>query len=207
MKLKNILYSVFFQLGRLLVVFKPIFLIYKMSVSIYYRIYSGYHSNLFGNFGVNTLLAPANFLKGLEYIYVGDNVILAKGMILTAWDFVNKPQINIGDGTRFGENVHITCINSINIGKNVLTGRNVLITDNSHGNSAHMRQGIPPIDRPMCSKGGVTIGDNVWIGDNVSILPGVHVGDNSIIGANTVVSKSVPPNSVVVGSSMRVFNV
>ena len=48
------------------------------------------------------------------------------------------------------------------------------------------------------------VGNDVWIGQNVTILPGVHIGDGAIIGANSVVAKDVPPYSVVVGNPAEV---
>ena len=57
--------------------------------------------------------------------------------------------------------------------------------------------------RPFASRGfrgDTVIGNDVWIGQNATILPGVHIGDGAIIGANAVVSKDVPPYAVVVGN-------
>ncbi|MBR06535.1 MAG: hypothetical protein CMP48_02530 [Rickettsiales bacterium] len=55
------------------------------------------------------------------------------------------------------------------------------------------------------SKGSVVIGNAVWIGDNVIILPGVSIGDGAVIGAGSVVTKNVPPYSVVVGVPAKVI--
>ena len=49
------------------------------------------------------------------------------------------------------------------------------------------------------------IEDNVWLGDNVTVLPGVTIGRGSIIGSNAVVSKSIPPYSIAVGIPARVI--
>lgn len=49
------------------------------------------------------------------------------------------------------------------------------------------------------SKGSVVIGNNVWIGDKVTILPGVTIGDNAVIAANSVVTKDIPSFSVAAG--------
>lgn len=53
-------------------------------------------------------------------------------------------------------------------------------------------------------KGDTVIGNDVWIGQNVTILPGVHVGDGAIIGANSVVSKDIPPYTVAAGNPCTV---
>ncbi|MDE5837117.1 MAG: sugar O-acetyltransferase, partial [Paramuribaculum sp.] len=50
----------------------------------------------------------------------------------------------------------------------------------------------------------ITVGNNVWIGAGVSVLPGVTIGDNCVIGAGSVVVKSIPPFSVAVGNPCKV---
>lgn len=59
-------------------------------------------------------------------------------------------------------------------------------------------------DRPLSSK-PVVIENNVWIGELCSVLPGVTIGENSIIGANSVVTKSIPANSITVGNPAKVI--
>ena len=54
-------------------------------------------------------------------------------------------------------------------------------------------------------KGDTVIGNDVWIGQNVTVLPGIHVGDGAIIGANSVVSKDVPPYAVVGGNPIKLI--
>ena len=80
------------------------------------------------------------------------------------------------------------------------------ITDNSHGDTSIDIRSYPPISRPLVSKGKVVIGENVWIGDKATILPGVSIGDGAVIGANAVVTKDVPPYSVVVGNPAKIIN-
>ena len=62
-----------------------------------------------------------------------------------------------------------------------------------------------PSLRKVESKGEVIIGDNVWIGDKCTILPNVHIGDGVIVAANSVVTKDVPPYSVVGGDPAKVL--
>ena len=64
---------------------------------------------------------------------------------------------------------------------------------------------LAPRQRPLYSKGPIIIGDYVTIGENCVILPGVTIGNNSVIGANSVVTRSIPPFSVVAGNPARVL--
>jgi maltose O-acetyltransferase len=51
----------------------------------------------------------------------------------------------------------------------------------------------------------ITIGDNTWLGGNVTVLPGVTIGSNSVVGAGAVVTKDVPDNVIVVGTPAKVL--
>jgi carbonic anhydrase/acetyltransferase-like protein (isoleucine patch superfamily) len=141
-------------------------------------------------------------LRGAKYISIGKGSVVLKHTILTAWDKFNNqefcPSITIGKNTSINEYNHITCCNSITIGDNVLTGRHVFISDNNHGDLSSNLD-IPPQLRPLCSKGGVVICDNVWVGERSCILGGVTIGKGSIVAANSVVTKDVPPYCLVAG--------
>jgi acetyltransferase-like isoleucine patch superfamily enzyme len=149
------------------------------------------------------------FLVGGKYIEIGDHSSIHANGILTAWNKYQDnrftPQIKIGNNCSIGEYCHITAINSIVIGNNVLTGKRITITDNAHGLSNKELMDIPPINRPLYSKGAIIIDDNVWIGDGVCILPNVHIGYGAIIAANTVVSKDIPSYCVAGGNPARIL--
>ena len=63
----------------------------------------------------------------------------------------------------------------------------------------------PPAQSDLPYKGDTIIGNDVWIGQNATILPGVHVGDGAIIGANSVVASDVEPYSIVVGNPVKLI--
>jgi acetyltransferase-like isoleucine patch superfamily enzyme len=167
--------------------------------------------HLFKSFGDGASIQRKATLIGGQYISIGNDVCIMSGAILTAWDgydFADQlfsPEIYIGDGTVIGEQSHITAINKIFIGKNVLCGRCLTVTDNGHGLSDYNDMKIPPRQRPLYSKGPVVIEDNVWLGDKVTVLSGVIIGRNSIIAANSVVTKDVLPYSVVGGNPIRLI--
>lgn len=63
----------------------------------------------------------------------------------------------------------------------------------------------PPAASEMPFKGDTVIGNDVWSGQNATILPGVHIGDGAIIGANSVVASDVEPYSIVVGNPVKLI--
>jgi virginiamycin A acetyltransferase len=65
-------------------------------------------------------------------------------------------------------------------------------------------QEIPPLEK-MPLKGDTIIGNDVWIGQNTTILPGVHIGDGVIIGAGSVVGKNIEPYCIVAGNPAKVI--
>lgn len=200
---------IFFNLGKLLQLIFPI-TIFKYVISIRRYINTGYHKNQIKYIGKNSTIEFPCRLIGSGGIQIGENVSIAKRIILTAWSVpeYQSPRIRIGDNVSIGEDCHITAINRIEIGNQVLFGNNITITDNSHGkNDSISELSIHPSKRKLYSKGPVIIKDRVWVGDKVTILPGVTIGENSIVGANSVVTKNVPSNSVVVGNPAKIIKI
>lgn len=65
-------------------------------------------------------------------------------------------------------------------------------------------QETPPLSK-MPLKGDTVVGNDVWIGQNATILPGVHIGDGAIIGLNSVVTKDIEPYTIVAGNPAKVI--
>ena len=182
----------------------------NIALSITNRVYTFLLRHRFAHWGNGSHIDwRTSKLKGLKYISVGNSTFIAKGVQLTAWDSHNgkcyKPSITIGDACSIRDNCHITAINGIHIGDNLLTGTNVLITDNSHGEATREQMGIPPTQRELYSKGPVIIGNNVWLGNNVCVMPGVTIGDGAVIGANSVVTHDIPSCSVAAGIPAKII--
>ncbi len=155
------------------------------------------------------VITPPMRLSGGKYITIGEGCVFGCHGVLTAWDrFMDDtftPSIEIGDRVTIGDYFHITAINRIRIGNGVLTGRWVTISDNAHGTTDPDTLSRVPMERRLFSKGPVIIGDNVWIGDKATVLAGVTVGEGAVIGANAVVTKDVPPYSIVGGNPARIL--
>lgn len=142
-----------------------------------------------------------------ECITIGNGVSFADNFYLYANKTNGKPlpEIIIGDGCWFGADNHITATIQVKIGKNVLTGKRVTISDNNHGNTDLESLIMPPNKRPIVSKGIVEIGNNVWIGEGAIILSGVTIGEGAVIAANSVVTNNVAPYSIVGGIPARII--
>lgn len=172
----------------------------EIMISIIRAIRSKWLQPQFKACGKKTRFEKIGNIKGAKYITIGEFSYFTSHFHITAWKKSEKePELIIGDRCDFGAYNHITCTNRIVIGDNFLSGKWVTITDNSHGESTREMMECPPSCRPVVSKGPVTIGKNVWVGDKATILPGVTIGDGSVIAANAVVTKNVPAYSVVAG--------
>ena len=103
--------------------------------------------------------------------------------------------LNIHVGDNFLANYHTTILDiaPVHIGDNVMIGPNTLISTVNHPISPKGRRNHLGIAKP------VKIGDDVWIGGNVTILPGVTIGNNVVVAAGAVVTKDVPDNCIVGG--------
>jgi acetyltransferase-like isoleucine patch superfamily enzyme len=152
-----------------------------------------------GHIGLPLLITP-------RCISLGKNVYIKKGArIEGVSQFLNNnfnPSINIEDDVSIEQNLHLTCANKIQIGKNTAIASNVTITDINHPytdiNLAPERQ---PIEVTF-----VKIGEDCKIYNNVVILPSSIIGKHTIIGANSVVmGKTYPDFCVLVGAPAKII--
>lgn len=106
--------------------------------------------------------------------------------------------IRFGSHCIVAPGVRIRSALGVDIGDNCMLAESVFITDADWHDHYHR---IYPGKRAA-----VTLHDNVWVGDRVSICKGVSIGENSIIGAASVVTKDVPANSIAAGNPARVIS-
>ena len=172
-------------------------------------LYSMWAVNMFEYAGKGVLLFPPITIVGPKHIRIGSMTNIGKHSAITAWNNYGStdycPTIVIGKDCNLGEYNHISCINQITIGNGVLTGRWVTITDNNHGDNTISQLDTRPTERPLSSKGAISIGDNVWIGDKATILSGVTIGEGAIIAANSVVTQNIPQGCVAAGIPAKII--
>ena len=139
----------------------------------------------------------------------GKKLELLKGLLGHIADdaiIINQPfrcdygkQISVGK--RFFANFNFTVLDEapVTIGDDCFIGPNVSIYTACHSTDPVERNSRREWAKP------VRIGDNVWIGGSVTILPGVTIGNNVTIGAGSVVTKDIPSNSIAVGNPCKVI--
>lgn len=168
------------------------------------RIRRMYYSKRMNTCGQDFYVGRAT-INNPQCIYLGKGVCIGDdtflGPITRYAGVAYNPKIVIGDGTSVGKHCSIAAIDRVEIGKHVLFAGYVHITDHSHG--------YEDIDRPVApqrliSKGSVTIEDDCWLGFSSEILSGVHIGKHCVVAARAVVTKDVPPYSIVAGNPARI---
>ena len=107
--------------------------------------------------------------------------------------------IEIGDNFFANFNFVVLDVGKVRIGNNVQIAPNVGLYTAGHP--------LHPDSRNSGYEYGIdiTIGDNVWIGGSVCVMPGVTIGNNAVIGAGSVVTKDIPENAIAVGNPARVL--
>jgi acetyltransferase-like isoleucine patch superfamily enzyme len=151
------------------------------------------------------LFGEIPFITGTGKIWIGDDVeICGKCTFFTGGNICPDSELRIGNNTFLGFNVQLTVGKRIEIGNNVLIAASVRIADNDGHPLDPRRQELHMKVTPEEIK-PVIIEDNVWIGERAVVLKGVTIGRGSVIAAASVVTKSVPPMTIVGGNPARVI--
>jgi acetyltransferase-like isoleucine patch superfamily enzyme len=105
----------------------------------------------------------------------------------------------IGDHTRVG--LHNTIIGPVTIGNHVNLAQGITVTALNHTFTDSDKR----IDEQGVTTMPVHLEDDIWVGANATILPGVSIGQHSVVAAGAVVTKDVPPHSLVAGVPAKVI--
>jgi len=121
--------------------------------------------------------------------------------VIESFSCVNNAvgDVVIGHHTRIG--LHNTVIGPVTIGNYVNLAQGITVTALNHNFSDTSKR----IDQQGVSTTPVTLGDDIWIGANAVILPGVTIGNHSVVAAGAVVTKDVPPYTLVGGVPARII--
>ncbi len=128
-------------------------------------------------------------------VIIGDRTALWPGVKLSCIGTpAQKATLKIGARCSIGDRTEIHCSDSVSIGNEVIIAWDCNILDRDY----HATDAGPEKTAP------VVIGNRVWIGCRAIILKGIRIGDNAIVAAGSVVTKDVPPNTLVAGNPARV---
>jgi acetyltransferase-like isoleucine patch superfamily enzyme len=145
---------------------------------------------------------PRGAIFGAVRFQVDGTAIVGEHFVVEGYDakvsikVAEAASLIIGDDVFLNGGVCIEAWREVRIGSNVLMAPYASIIDDD-------RHEMEPGTRR--DKGPVIVGDNVWLGRNVAVLPGVRIGDGSVIGANSVVSRDIPAGCFAAGAPARVI--
>jgi acetyltransferase-like isoleucine patch superfamily enzyme len=157
----------------------------------------------FHSFGWQSRLGRCDMLTNPRAIAIGRNVLIRKGARLEAVgsDTSGGPKLIIGDGTAIQFYFHCGAAGRVTIGRNVLMGGRVYITDHDH---SYEEPDLSARESPRLKVAPVEIGDGAFLGEGCVILKGVRVGKRAVVAANAVVTRDVPDFTVVAGVPARI---
>jgi len=157
---------------------------------------------------IRWVVIPLSFIPGVVGIIL--RYIALRWLFKESSNFfriLERVTIEYPGGLSIGANVGINAGCWINARGGVTIGDDVIIGPYCIIHSANHR--IGELDKPVQQQGfeekPVYIGNNVWLGARVIVLPGVTIGDNAVVGAGAVVTKNIPPNATVAGNPARII--
>ncbi len=181
---------------------------------------------LFGRCGKGVMFGVNMILRHPGRVIIGDNVVLSEGVLLDARHSIESAVISIGSDVILANNVMISCKEgTVQIGDRTGIGAYTIIQSAQQcpvaigddailgprcylvggGNYNIDRLDIPISQQGIRADGGCTIGNDVWLGANVSVLDGVTIGDGSVGAAGAVITRAVTPGTIVGGVPARVL--
>ena len=152
----------------------------------------------FANCGTGCVFEPGVLVFHPENIHIGDNVYVGHRAMLKGY---MRNAMRIASGVWIGQNCYFHSAGGISIGANVGVGPGVQILTSSH---REVGRSLPILHSPI-EFAPVVIEADADIGVGSIILPGVRVGRGVQVGAGSVVTRDVPPYSVVAGSPARIL--
>lgn len=175
----------------------PKFILILISVSIN-KLIELFNSILWkynlGECGANFFIQKGVTIRYPKNIYLGNNISIGRNVEI--FSEYTDGKLIVGNNSTINKNTQIDFTGDLTIGNNVLISETTIIITHDHGYN--------PKSNPV--KKSLSIEDNVWIGQNVMILPNVRkIGKNSIIAAGSIVTKEVLSNTIVGGNPAKII--
>lgn len=158
------------------------------------------------NRGENLYIGKACKIVNAKEMEFGKNVSIMPYTMLLCHD---RGHLKVGEGAEIGMYSRVAAQGEVVIGKNVFSGPHIFIADYNHEyrdiEKPIKNQGNLVKPSAHFKHGGVSIGDDTWIGTNVVIAGTIEIGKHCVIGANSVVTHDVPDYSIVAGCPARII--
>lgn len=178
---------------------------FERSVSFCRNTYSLFNKRKYGAIGKKSYIYKPLFISGEKNIFIGKNSGIwhsARIEVISEWNGKHyNPKLTIGNNVMFGQNLHMTLAESIDIEDGVVCSGRVTITDISHVTDDVT---LPVLNQDIVTK-PVKICEGAFIGINATILPGVTIGKHAVVGSGAVVTKDVPDFATVAGVPARII--
>lgn len=145
----------------------------------------------------NVVKNPRIIIGDYTYYYDEDGADQFEKHVTHFYDFIGDKLI-IGKFCSIAKGIEFV-MNGANHRMDCVTTYPFYIMGGDWGNA------MAPVKEELPQKGDTVVGNDVWIGQNVTVMPGVHIGDGTIVGANSVVAKDIPPYSIAAGNPCRVI--
>ena len=181
---------------------------------LYYRIAALFFRFQVKSLGKESRLRLKGRIIGGQYVRLGDGVEMEKDFIIAVYpEFGGQKNpvstspdggVWIGSGGSYNRKLTVYCAERVEIGKDVLFGSDILISDNEHGTNPESP--VPYRDQPL-KTAPVLIGDRCWVCEGAKILSGTRIGKESIIAAGAVVKGVFPERCILAGVPARIIRV
>jgi len=157
----------------------------------------------FASFGKGSWIAyPRVLLERPDAVAIRDDVEIRSYLCIEIFGPAGKVLLDIGSGSIIGHFVRFVAINGITIEEKVGIGHGCTITDSIHDWQTAL-PGQPPWDTPLALGTPLRIETGAWIGNNTVVTGGITIGARAIIAPNSVVTRDVPPDTLVSGNPAR----
>jgi acetyltransferase-like isoleucine patch superfamily enzyme len=157
----------------------------------------------FAEFGEGSRIAsPRVALVGTECVAIGAGVEIRSGVCIEAYAPQDRVVLRLADRVVVGHNVRFVAVNGIEIGEDAGIGHGVTIADTIH-DWTEVLDGVPASRSSFVAGPPLRIKRGAWIGNNCQLYRGITVGERAIIAPGTVVTRDVPPETMVSGNPAR----
>jgi acetyltransferase-like isoleucine patch superfamily enzyme len=134
-----------------------------------------------------------------DTVQIGTGVHLHRGILIQTG---SGGRVSIGDQAHIQPRCQFSAYKGpIRIGQRAEIGPACAFYSYDHG----VAPGVPVREQPIITKGGIALGDDVWLGYGVIVLDGVTIGQGAVVGAGAVVTKSIQAEAIAVGNPARVI--